>query len=178
MTTISERATATIQQPGIGHNRPPKSQRVCCPACEFEFDLHKNSKPRSIEQHRRLFGLIKAAFFHWPENHERQFADAGELRSFLIMKAGWKEVALRMPVVGMKLDLVTVIVGAVMKAVHAHAIVVPHNNQLVIIKPKSIKFQSMKHLEFCSLNDAIDGVIQEVFSMTGDQLLQQHKGTM
>lgn len=171
--SISERATA-----GIGHNRPPKSQRVCCPACEFEFDLFKASKPRSIEQHKRLFGLIRAAFDQWPETYERQFADAGELRSFLIMKAGWKEVALRMPLVGLKLDLVVAVVGAALKAVHAHAITVPHNNQLVIIKPKSIKFQSMKHLEFCDLNNSIDLVIQEVFHMTGDELLEQSKANL
>jgi hypothetical protein len=173
--TISERASAAVKQPGIGHNKPPKSQRIQCPCCEFEWDLFKGFKPRSIEQHRRFFGLVNASFAQWPEKHERQFSDTGELRSWLIMKAGWKETVLSMPMVGIKAETAAIFVGAAFKAIHAHAVCVGHRGSLIVMRPKSIKFATMKHMEFVALNQAVDDVLKDVFGVTGDELLEQHR---
>lgn len=162
------------RSPGIGHNKPPQ-QRVQCPCCEHVFDTSKTQKPRSLEQHRRFFGLIRAAYHHWPESHEWQFADETECRKWLTMKAGYRELVLQMPMTGMKADIAAIVVGAAFKAVKAFAVAVPYKGQLVVWTPKSIAFMRMPHMEFCALNTAVEDVIKSVFGITGDELLEQHK---
>jgi hypothetical protein len=36
--------------------------------------------------------MIRAAFTHWPEAHQHQFASSEELRAWLQMKAGAREI--------------------------------------------------------------------------------------
>lgn len=167
MTTVSERATAAVQRPPV--------KRVCCPNCEATFDLHKIGKPRSPEQHRRFWGLMKAAFEQWPEAHEEQFATVNALRLWVTMKAGWRDMASKTSIVGMKPDsLVAVVQGALMAA-GANARAQAHKGQLVIWTPKSIRFDKMSHMEFVALNQAVEDVLKDVFGITGDELLEQSK---
>jgi hypothetical protein len=42
-----------------------------CPHCGGGLD---GGKPRSLEQHRRYFALMRAVFHHWPETHHVQFS--------------------------------------------------------------------------------------------------------
>jgi hypothetical protein len=50
----------------------------------------KGPKVRSPADHRRFFGVIKAAFLHWPEKHEFQPEDPEHLRAWLLCRAGYK----------------------------------------------------------------------------------------
>lgn len=170
MTTISERATAAI-----GHNKPPKSQRVCCPNCEATFDINKVGKPRSVEQHRRFWALMKAAYQHWPEAHEEQFASMNDLRIWLTMKAGWREEVARIPISGMKVDQARMVAEAAVKAAGSHAAIRAHKTSIVVFKPVSIRFDKMAHLAFCGLNQAVEDVIKAEIGITGDELLEQAK---
>ena len=49
-------------------------------------------KRRSLKHHKRLFGLIRAAFDLWPEGHEFQPETEDHLRAWLTIKAGHCEV--------------------------------------------------------------------------------------
>lgn len=162
-------STETMERPKI------KPHRVACPSCESTFNLNKIGKPRSLEQHHRFFALVNASFTHWPEAHETQFSDATECRKWLTMKAGWRTLALRMPVSGMKPELAVIVATAAMKAAGAHAVAIAHKSQLCVWVPKSIRFDKMAHLDFCALNDAVADVIKTEMGMTADELLDQHR---
>lgn len=62
-----------------------------CPVCGYH-DKGKG-KPRSIDQHRRFYGLVKKAFGQWPEKSDFQPEDEEHLRQWLICAAGpqWRE---------------------------------------------------------------------------------------
>ena len=152
-----------------------KPRRVSCPFCASTFDLDASSNPRSSAQHRRFFGLVRAAYHHWPESHETQFADEHDCRRWLTMKAGFRNLVLQMPITGAKPDVIGGIVGAALKAADAHAMASIYKGQLVVWTPKSIRFDRMSHMEFCTLNNAVEDVIKDVFGITGDELLEQHK---
>lgn len=175
--TISERAQAGIR-PGIGHNQPPKTQRVRCPNCEATFDLNKIGKPRSVEQHRRFWGIMKCAFASWPESHERQFTSMNDLRIWLTMMAGWREVAATVPLTGVKPDVAVLIATAAMKAAGANAHAVSGKGNLYIWTPKSIRFDKMGPQEFGLLNDAVADVIAKEMGITADELLEQSKANI
>lgn len=167
--TLSERATASIK-------RPAKARAYRCPACDYEW--HDNGKPRSLEQHRRFFGIVRAAFQHWPDQHEQTFSTEDECRAWLIMKAGWRETVLRMPMQGVKPDLAALIATTALRSAGSNAVAVAHKGQLCVLKPKSVKWSSMKHMEFVALNQAVEDVIKDVFGITGDELLEQSKGNI
>lgn len=172
MTTTSERAAAGVQRPMPA---PMKPQRVCCPSCEATFDLNKIGKPRSVEQHRRFWGIMKAAFHHWPEAHEHQFTTMNDLRVWLTMKAGWRDLSARIPLTGVKPDHAVILATAAMKAAGSNAVAVAHKGQLCVWTPKSIRFDKMKHMEFVALNQAVEDVINAEIGITGDELLEQAK---
>lgn len=138
-----------------------------CPTCG-----HTKRSPRSIDQHRRYFGVVKAAFHHWPETHEVQFSSEEECRKFLQMRAGRREVAARIPLAGIRKEHAVMLAEASIRAAGAYARPVIHGTELVIWKPKSIAFEALGHLEFCELNTAIDEILQAEIGLSGDQLLE------
>lgn len=144
------------------------SQRASakCPTC----GAPAKRQPRSLDQHRRYFALIKSAFHHWPEAHEKQFGDETELRKWLQMRAGYREIGAKIPLVGLNRDRAVMLVEAAIRAAGSYAVPVVHGDTLVVFKPKSIKFDSMPHLEFCGLNNAVDDVLRAE-GVDPDQLL-------
>lgn len=161
--TISERAIGTMPK--------AKPQRVACPNCTATFDLNKIGKPRSVDQHRRFFAVVKAAFLHWPESHERQFVDQEDARKWLTMKAGYRVMAAMIPLRNVKADVAIMLCEASMRAAGAHAVAVAHKGNICIWTPRSIRFDKMSHLEFCKLNDDVDEVVKTEIGITADELL-------
>jgi len=143
-----------------------------CPVCGFHRE-HVGGKPRSTPQHRRYFSLIRSAFHHWPETHDRQFGDEHELRAWLQMKAGWREVAAQLPIVGLPREKVVVIVEAAIRAAGSYALPILHGDTMVIFRPKSIAFARMRHLDFCALNDAVEAVIRQETGLDAEVLLRE-----
>lgn len=148
-----------------------KSHRVQCPSCLATFDLAKGTKPRSVEQNRRFWAVMHAAFHHWPENHEHQFATMNDMRHWLTMKAGWREEVARIPIAGMKIEQAKMIAEAAIRSAGGNAWPIAHKGSLVIFKPKSIAFMRMPHLEFTALNSAIEDVIKSEINLTAEELL-------
>lgn len=138
-----------------------------CPTCGS-----KRKGIRSGEQHRRFFGVVRAAYHHWPESHSRQFSSEEECRKFLEMKAGHREVGARIPLTGIRKEQAMMLAEAAIRAAGSYAIPVIHGSELIVWKPKSIGFESMGHKAFCELSSAIDEIIHDVFGMSGDDLLQ------
>lgn len=55
---------------------------------EGEMLKCKVSRKRSSPHHRLFFAAIQAAYDNWPEQHPEQFANAEELRGWLLCKVG------------------------------------------------------------------------------------------
>lgn len=142
-----------------------------CPTCGHE----SKGPPRSLDQHRRYFGMIKAAFHHWPEIHERQFTSEDDLRKWLQMKAGHREIAARIPLTGVRREQAVILAEASIKAAGSYAVPVAIGSELVIFKPKSIAFNNLGHKAFCELNQAVDEILQAEIGLSGDQLLAEHE---
>lgn len=146
-----------------------------CPHCGCEIDLGPKSAPRSVDQHRRYFGLIRAVFHHWPEAHQYQFSSAEELRAFLQMKAGHREIGARIPLVGVNRERAMLLAEAAIRAAGSYAVPVLHGDTLVVFKPKSIAFGKLSHAAFCALNNAVDEVIRAETGLDPDQVLKEHE---
>lgn len=131
---------------------------------------------RSLPQLRRYHAMIRAAFHHWPEAHAREhyISSEDDLRKYLQMRVGHKEIAVVIDDIGVmgKAQAVTVATAA-FKAAGAYAMPVMHGDALVIFRPKSIAFHKLGHSEFCRLNDDVDQAIFDVTGTRGEAMLKE-----
>lgn len=146
-----------------------------CPECGAVLDPKAKGAPRSLEQHRRFFGLMRAVFHHWPETHPVQFGDETECRKWLTMKAGHREIGARIPLVGINRERAMLLAEAAIRAAGSYAVPIIHGDTLVVFKPKSIAFAKLSHAAFCALNNAVDDVIQAETGLDPKQLLKEHE---
>lgn len=146
-----------------------------CEVCGHEPSATKGGKPRSVEQIRRYFKLIRQAYVHWPEGHPRQFASEEECRKWLQMKAGAREVGAELPLTGLQKDRALLLAEMAIRAAGAFAHPVLHGDRLVVWVPKSIKFSSMPHLEFCALAQSVEEVIAAEAGISAYDLLRNAK---
>ena len=144
-----------------------------CPHCGCELTPPAGGKPRSPEQLRRYFAMIKAAYHHWPEKHDRQFASAEELRAWLQLKAGAREIGAQIPLSGLQRERAMLLVEAAIRGCGSMAFPVLHGDTLVVFRPKSVSFAKMPHTEFCALSDAVASVINTETGLDPDQLLRE-----
>jgi hypothetical protein len=145
-----------------------------CPHCGCDVVDAIKGAPRSPEQLRRYFAMLRAVHFNWPENHPRQFATVEELRAWVQMKAGHREVAGRMEL-GEDREHDMLLAEAMIRAVRSNALPVIHDNTLVVFAPKSIAFSKLAHRDFCRLNDEVDEVIRTETGLDPQQCLEEFK---
>ena len=143
-----------------------------CPHCGCDVSPAGKSV-RSVPQLRRYFAMIKATFHHWPETSERQFASVDELRAYLQMKAGHREIGATIPLTGMNKDRAVFLAEAAIRAAGSFALPILHGDTLVIFKPKSIAFSKLSHTEFCRLSDDVGDVIFNETGLRGEQLMRE-----
>ena len=144
-----------------------------CPHCGCELTQPSGGKARSVEQIRRFFAMIKAAFLHWPETHERQFSSSEELRAYLQMKAGAREIGAQIPLTGLPKERAMLLAEAAIRGAGSHSMPVIHGETLVIFRPKSISFAKMAHADFCRLNDDVAGVTRNETGNDLEELMRQ-----
>lgn len=150
--TISERARA---KPQLCDHCPAKAQR-------------------SLPQHRRLFGLIKAAYHHWPDGHEFTPMSEDHLRKWLTAKAGYHTVK-TLTLVDITSGEAIALLEAAFHAAGAHSFVKATAGKVYIFTPKSIAFDKLDHKAACSLFDEIGAVIEAELGIKADELLKQHE---
>lgn len=142
-----------------------------CPSCGC--DITGNDKPRSLPQLRRYFSMIRAAYHHWPETSDVTFSSEEECRKHLQMRAGWREVGARIPLVGVKPEAAKMLAAAAIAGAKAHAWPVVHKSELIVWIPRSIAFHSMGPQEFGQLSDAVSVVIQDMTGMDAETLMRE-----
>lgn len=150
----------------------PRNGWQTCPHCGCDIGQPSKST-RSVPQLRRYFAMIKAAFHHWPETAERQFASTDELRAYLQMKCGHREIGATVPIVGMNKERAVFLAEAAIRAAGSFALPVLHGDTLVIFKPKSIAFAKLSHTEFCRLSDDVGEIIRQETGLDPEQALRE-----
>lgn len=149
-----------------------------CPVCGHT-DRGKG-KPRSIDQHRRFYGLVKAAFDHWPEHAEFRPESAEHLRKYLICRAGpqWRNVTeIPVPFAEDQPGLTRLAAHMMQQAAeaaggYAFPRVDMNGGRVALYTAKSIRFGEMSHLDFCALSDAVDEVLRAEIGVSADELLK------
>jgi hypothetical protein len=132
----------------------------------------RNRKPRSYEQHKRYFALMKATLPHWPDTHERVFANEVALRKWLQMKAGHC-TSKAVDLYGIPEKKARLIVEATLAAAAPYSESRVMGRNLVIFTPLSINYDTLGHKDFCDLNNAVDEIIWAETGLNPDQLLQE-----
>lgn len=152
-----------------------------CPHCQCEID--GKSKPRSVDQLRRFFAMLRAIYQHWPESAEFQPDDMEHLRKFALIKAGHREttdvpVAFAEDQPGLTKLTAFVIEGA-LKAAGAYAFIRPHpeGGLVRVFKAKSIAFDKLGQAEFNALNDAVETVYASETGLDPETVLREHEQT-
>ena len=144
-----------------------------CPHCGCELTPPAGGRPRSVEQIRRYFAMIRAAYHHWPETHERQFASAEELRAWLQMNAGAREIGATIPLTGMGKERAMLLAEAAIRGAGSYAMPVIHGDSLVVFRPRSISFSKMGPAAFSRLSDDVAQVIETEIGISAEQLLSE-----
>lgn len=131
-----------------------------------------SKKPRSVDQHRRFFGVVSAAFDNWPKDHQFQPDSAEHLRAYLITKAGRRTInTYHVSTDASEFAKLLPIVVASMLQKFSWAWPVS-DTELRVCVPESIAFDKMSHQEFCKLCDDVEAVIEAETGMRAADLLK------
>ena len=141
-----------------------------CPVCETKLPL-PNGKSRSLDQHRRYFAIIKAAFQQWPDSDK--FTNENDLRKYLQLCAGHGTVVAEIPLSGINKEVARFIATQAIKAAGEYAMPVIRGDNLRIIKPNSVAFDKMKHSDFCKLSDDVSAIIESSIGVKVDDLIRE-----
>lgn len=129
-------------------------------------------KPRSVEQHRRFFGVIRAAYHHWPERCNFQPDNEDHLRAWLLVKAKHRSIKMfQTEGDASSVAALLPIVILMMTKKYAWSWAVPGGVQVCMAE--SISFDNLAHAPFCALNDDVDEVIRVETGLDPEALLRE-----
>jgi hypothetical protein len=141
-----------------------------CPHCGGVL-----TKVRSLPDHRRFFGVIRAAYEHWPEAHKFPPDNAEHLRAWLLCRSGYRNSVV-IPVEGSDPAvgrLVVLAAESAIKAAGAYAFVRPHASGLAVFRPRSLAWDTLSQKEFGPIRQAIEDVITAETGLDCEQLLRE-----
>jgi hypothetical protein len=143
-----------------------------CPHCKKAL-----AAPRSLPDHRRFFGLIRAAFFHWPEDHPDFVPDTEEhLRAWLLCKAGYRQVT-TIPIEDIDdpavVQTIAVAASAAIKAAGGYAFVRPDSGAIRVFSAKSMNFETLDQKRFNAVRNAVEDVLKAELGIDPDTLLDE-----
>ena len=147
-----------------------------CPHCLCDLDPVKGL-PRSVEQMRRFFGVLRVMFFHWPESAEFQPHNEEHLRAYVICKSGRGQIVAteQLPPIA-DVDARAEMKAIISRAYSADLRKFPRwkGNTLAVYEPKSMSFKSMGQAAFNKLNDEVEAVYKAETGLDPDQLLKEN----
>ena len=129
-------------------------------------------KPRSIDQHRRLFGLIKAAYDHWPESHEFKPDNEEHLRAYLLVKAKHRTIK-EFYLSEDATEAAKVVPVVVATMLNKYAWAWGEGNALKVCVPDSIAWDKCPHHLFCKISDDVSGVLEREAGLTAEDLMRE-----
>lgn len=130
------------------------------------------TKPRSIEQHRRFFGLVGAAYHQWPEKHAFKPINSEHLRAWLLCQAGHR-VESRVDLSGDASETARVLPIITAALLRQYCWAESCGVTLYVTAAKSIAFDKLPHREFCKLCDEVADVIAAETGLDPEALLRE-----
>ena len=146
-----------------------------CPHCECAIDDNPKGVPRSPEQLRRYFAMLRAVRYYWPDTYELSFSNLTEFRKWIQMKVGYRTVGAKVPITRMPKEQAMFLAEASIRGAKAHSVVEIHGDDLVVFNPDSISYPLMKHHDFCKLNNKVDEFIRAETGLDPEQCLYEYK---
>lgn len=145
-----------------------------CPHCQCDLDPVKG-KPRSLEQLRRFFGVLRAMYFHWPEDCEFQPHSEQHLRKWVLCMAGHRRVVktLTLPGSNNPARLAAMMEFAEELLEMDHRFGRWKGNTLAIYEAESIAFHKLGQAKFNALNDEVEAVYKAETGLDPDEVLKQ-----
>ena len=149
---------------------------IACPECGCVID-----KGRSIQDHRRLFGLIRAAFHQWSETHAFQPTSEEQLRAWALVQIGWTDVAkVEIPAGYAQGETERAIFRTAVEGA-CRAIDGPGGyhelrvgtSALEIVTARTINFATVGQREFGRIRDGVEAAIENALGVTAEQLLRE-----
>lgn len=146
-----------------------------CPHCGCDIDQIKG-RPRSLDQLRRFFSVLRVMFKNWPEQHEFQPESEEHLRKWVIAKAGHREstdIAVEFSDNAVSPETCAAIESAI-KSAGAYAFVRPHacGGLVRVYRPKSIAFSTLTQGAFNKLNDDVEAIYKNETGVDADVALK------
>lgn len=145
-----------------------------CPHCNSDLDPVKG-KPRSPEQLRRFFAVLRAMYNHWPESAEFQPHCEEHLRKWVLCSAGHRTVVKTLV---MPRTSNASLMAAMMQ--FAETLLGMDNrfgrwkgSTLAVYEAKSIAFHKLGQAEFNKLNDEVEAVYETETGLKVDEVLKQ-----
>ena len=146
-----------------------------CPDCGAVF-----GKGRSLQDHRRLFGLLRAAFDQWPEAHVFRPRDPEHLRAYLLVQAQHTDVAsIPFPedcgenaAVKTLFRLAVEATGAALERKAGFVDYRVSSSGVEVVTPRSIDFRTIGQKEFGPIREAVESLIEEAIGVPAVQLLR------
>ena len=130
-------------------------------------------EPRSVPQHRRFFGLVRALHHHWPESIEFQPDNEEHLRAYLLVKAGYRSVKTFYPEVkGVSVDFAKMIPIVSAMMLNRYCWAWADGEAVKVCAPESIAFEKLPHKKACQVLSDVEEFVRTL-GIEPDEILKQ-----
>ncbi len=145
-----------------------------CPHCGCGLEPDKG-KPRSAEQLRRFFGVLRAMYQHWPESCEFQPHCEEHLRKWVLCMAGHRTVVktFMLPATDDPLMMSAMMSFAEQLLEMDNRFGRWKGSTLAIYEAKSIAFSKLGQAAFNKLNDEVEAVYRSETGLDPEQALKE-----
>jgi len=146
-----------------------------CPHCLG--DIEKKTKPRSLEQMRRFFAVLRAMYAHWPESAGFQPHSEEHLRKLATCMAGHREVIKTMTLPQTdNPSLAAAMMGVVEALLEIDGRFGRWKGMtFAVYEAKSIAFHKLSQAEFNKLNDEVEAVYASETGLDPETVLKEHE---
>ena len=148
-----------------------------CPHCLG--DIEKKTKPRSLDQMRRFFAVLRAMYAHWPEDCGFQPHSEEHLRKWATCMAGHREVIKTMTLPQTdNPSLAAAMMGIVEALLEIDGRFGRWKGMtFAVYEAKSIAFHKLSQSEFNKLNDEVEAVYASETGLDPETVLREHEQT-
>lgn len=146
-----------------------------CPECGSIIE----PKARSLPDHRRTFGLIRAAFLNWPEGHPFQPNCEEHLRAWTLVEAGYCNVEFIPYPEECNDQSVQALFRLAIEATHAahsraraFTFLRVSAGGVEVRWARSLSFKTISQREFAPIREAVEQILELALGVPADQLLR------
>jgi hypothetical protein len=132
-------------------------------------------EPRSVDQHRRFFGLVRALYHHWPEAQDFQPDNEEHLRAFLLVKAKHRSIKEFYPETkGVAADFAKMLPIVAAMMLHRYCWAWAEGDAVKVAAPESLAFDKLPHKKACQVLNDVEDYVRNI-GMDPNEVLKQHE---